>query len=173
MMMRRKIVVDRGFRFIYQRFLTCETIFAPFPILITVTFSTQSPPTPAYHGSKISPSAPTPITPCPCLFLFCCPSCLSSLLVSPCIGFPRPLFTSADVAPPSESAAEVAVLSSSTASSRRAVLGAKVRSSGALPAGRVSAWYSGIRSLPTRTPGWCWRRDFSWREGWRGEWKWE
>lgn len=35
-------------------------------------------------------------------------------------------------------------------------LGAKVRSAGAVPGGRVLAWNSGAASLPTRTPGLCW-----------------
>ena len=34
-------------------------------------------------------------------------------------------------------------------------LGAKVRSGGALPGGKVLAWNSGAASLPTRTPGLC------------------
>lgn len=73
--------------------------------------------------------------------------------------------TSADVAPPSVSAAEVCVDSLPCEREERSLLawpgvsemglGVKVREEGALPGGRVLAWNSGAASLPTRTPGLC------------------
>lgn len=124
-------------------------------------------PTPYPYNSPVptSPAASLPAipaNPARSFFRCVCPSCLSSLLDSPCTGFPRPVYTSLEVAPPRVSVAEVEVLSSLTALSRSTVLGAKVWSSGAVPGGRVWAWNEGMRSLPWRLPGWCW----GW---WRGD----
>jgi len=77
-----------------------------------------------------------------------------------------PVCTSAEVAPPRVSEALVFVDSLPCERSVRSLLawpgtsgvllGAKVRSLGAEPGGRVLAWNSGTASLPTRTPGLCW-----------------
>ncbi len=76
-----------------------------------------------------------------------------------------PVCTSPEVAPPRVSEALVLVDSLPWERSVRSLLawpgvsavllGAKVRSLGAEPAGRVLAWNSGTASLPTSTPGLC------------------
>jgi hypothetical protein len=82
----------------------------------------------------------------------------SSWLVWPEPGWPRPWWTSALVAPIRVSDAEaperwLGAFSGWTC-------GWKVFSAGAVPAGKVWAWNSGTASLPTLTPGACWRCQY-------------